>query len=125
LLGVLAVALSGCVRASTTSYRALAPKPTPEAVEIFSERLPGREFEEVGLIEVTGPGAASYGKLVKRAQQEGAKLGADAIIVSRRPIRGASAVALDGPLPMVAASEDEVPRLWVVAIIWKDNGGPR
>lgn len=121
LVAVTMLALSGCVRASATSYRTLPPKASAEAVEVYSERLPERAFDEVGLIEVVGAEAASYVKLLKRAQQEGAKLGADAIIVSRRPIKSAAAVVNEvNGMTFASVQQGEAPRLWVVAIVWKD-----
>lgn len=124
LAGLIALALGGCVSANVTRYRTLEPKASAEEVAVYTARLPDREFEEVGLIEVEGAKVSSYPELVKRAQKEGAKIGADAIIVSRRPISGAAAVVSEvGDATMASVREEEIPRLWVVAIIWKDNGG--
>lgn len=117
---VAVAALSGCVRANVTPYRTLPPRPV-QAVEVFSERVPEREFDEIGLIEVHGAQDSNYGKLVKRAQQEAAKIGADAIIVSRRPIKGADALVFSGPLKGASVRESEEPRIWVVAVAWKDR----
>lgn len=113
--------LPACIRANVTPYQTLAPT-TADQVQVFSERVPNREFDEIGLIEVEGGQVVSYGKLIQRAQQEAAKIGADAIIVSRRPIKSASGLVIDGPLPGVAVQETETPRIWVVPIIWAQDG---
>ena len=113
------VLLGACApRVSVTRYRTL-PAVQPTSVAVFTERTPDRKFDELGLIEVTGAQAHSYSKLIATAREEAAKLGADAMIVSRRPIKGASALALGGPLPGAAVEETETPRLWVVAITWR------
>lgn len=111
--------MAGCVKVDVTPYQTLAPVDVG-SVEVFTQQLPDREFAEVGLIEVVGAAATSYGKLIARAREEAAKLGASGVIVSRRPIESAAALVTDGPLgPMVTASQGETPRIWAVAVVWR------
>lgn len=117
LVALVASLTTGCVltRANVTPYNSFAPVPT-DSVEVFTERAPQRDFEEVGLIEVVGNAFASYGDLVTRARREAGTLGASAILVSRRPINSASAFVGLGAVTVV---EQEAPRIWVIAITWK------
>lgn len=112
--------ISCAPRADVTAYRQLSPV-SPSSVEVFTDRRPGRDFEEIGLIEVNqGNGWQGYGDLVAKAQEEAALLGANAILVSRRPIEGAVGFAIPGDIPTVAAQEDDAPRIWVVPIVWRE-----
>lgn len=122
LAGLAAVALSGCVTANVTRYRTLEPKASVEEVEVFTERQPERDFEEVGLIEVDGNFDSTYAELIEKAREEGAKLGADAIIVSRDPVEGPARVrgTTVGKTTLASARKTDIPRLWVVAVVWKD-----
>lgn len=118
---LLCLLLSACVTTNVVPYRTLPPKASVEEVEVITERKPSREFEEVGLIEVDGAYGWTYAELVQKARQEGAKLGADAIIVSRDPIEGPTRATgrTIGNVSQVSAKRTDIPRLWVLAIIWK------
>ena len=70
-------------RASTTAYRTLPAKASPADVQVFTDGRPSRAYEELGLIEVSKFGRADYGRLIARAREEAAKIGADAILVTR------------------------------------------
>ena len=70
-------------RASTTAYRTLPPKASPADVQVFTDGRPSRAYEELGLIEVSKFGRVDYGRLIERAREEAAKIGADAILVTR------------------------------------------
>jgi hypothetical protein len=70
-------------RASTTAYRTLPAKASPAEVQVFTDGRPSRAFEEIGLIEVSKFGRVDYGQLIARAREEAAKIGADAILVTR------------------------------------------
>jgi hypothetical protein len=78
-------ALGACAkpRASTTAYRTLPPKASPAEVQVFTDGRPSRVFEEIGLIEVSKFGKVDYGRLIERAREEAAGIGADAILVTR------------------------------------------
>jgi hypothetical protein len=52
-------------------------------VQVFTDGRPSRAFEEIGLIEVSKFGKVDYGRLIARAREEAAKIGADAILVTR------------------------------------------
>lgn len=126
LIAVAAVllTLSGCVLidADVTPYSHHPPR-DPVAVEVLSTGVPDAEFDEVGLIEVTGNYHATYGKLIARAREEAAAIGADAIVVSRRPITTRLAQVdpdwLGTGTAVGIAGVQEDPRIWVVAIRWK------
>lgn len=122
LVAVTMLALSGCATTNVVRYRNLEPKESVEAVEVYTERKPERGFEEVGLIEVDGAYGWTYAELIEKARKEGAKIGADAIIVSRDPFEGptrATATTV-GNTTRASARRTDIPRLWVVAIVWKD-----
>ena len=78
-------ALGACAtpRASTTAYRTLPPKASVADVQVFTDGRPSRTYEELGLIEVSKFGKVDYGRLIERAREEAARIGADAILVTR------------------------------------------
>lgn len=131
LRGTLSIAFvaAGCAttHASLTSYRQLAPKSGPADVQVFADGRPDRQYEEIGVIEVNKTGlTGGYGLLIERARLEAARMGADAIIVTRTPTRTTTTVANQtgrnrrGNRNVVATTtEHENPRISVSAIVWK------
>lgn len=74
---------------AATSYRARPPKASADAVEVFTDVRPDRPHEELGVIDVKASPLAlksDYGKLILEARQRAAAMGADAIIVTCRPV---------------------------------------
>jgi hypothetical protein len=128
-VALLAMVLGGCARtiASSTPYKQLPPKASAEDVEVYTDARPDRAYEELGLIEVKKFGFGDgYGQLVMRAKQEAARMGADAIIVSRRPheITNTSGGITNrkygrGQDVQISTSTTEEPRISVTAIVWK------
>lgn len=124
VLAALSLASAGCVfiDADVAPHRTFQPVPL-ESVEVLTTDFPETDFDEVGLIEVSGNDRAKYPALLRRAQQEAAALGADAILVSRRPVRSAAALAdpdsLDAGTAVGHVTEADPRRIWAVAIRWK------
>jgi hypothetical protein len=128
--GLLAASAAGCAstRASATAYRRLPPKASAADVQVFADGRPAREYEELGLIEVSKFGLGDgYGRLIERARAEAAKMGADAILVTRerRVAVTNTAGAINAPdkrgtrTVTSSSSTLEEPRLSVTAIVWK------
>lgn len=118
------ITLAACVTTRATPYSAQPVKASAEDVEVFTDTPPSRDYEEVGLIEVEQPGLASnYGDLVLRARREAAKMGADAIIVTRNPKKSKELMETGSREKNGGRSltviEKEVPRIMVKAIVWK------
>lgn len=112
LLAALAAACAA-TRASVTPFTdAPGAGVAPEAVEVIT-REPDGEFQELGMIEVTGNIVAGYDALVARARLEAAKLGADVVLISREPLRGANITPAGGS---AVATGTEVPRVWALAL---------
>src|SRR5215208_8522326 len=73
-------------QASSTPYQQRPPRHSADDVAVFTDTKPDRAYEEIGLIEVKKLGiGGGYGKLILRAREEAARMGADAIIVTRTP----------------------------------------
>jgi hypothetical protein len=112
----------------TTPYRSLAPKASPDDVEVYTETRPERPYEELGLIEVKSPvtGAlSSNGRLVVEARTRAARMGADAIIVTSRPIKSTVTNRIvtnrrRGRDVRYETNTVERARIQVVAVVWKE-----
>jgi hypothetical protein len=113
-------------RASTTAYKTLPAKASPADVQVFTDGRPSRAYEELGLIEVSKFGRADYGRLIARAREEAAKMGADAILVTREKdvvstntTGGVSAPDKRGGRTVNSSTTTlERPRVTVTAIAW-------
>jgi hypothetical protein len=121
-------ALGACAgtRASTTAYQTRPAKASPADVQVFTDGRPSRPYEELGLVEVRRTGlTGGYGQLIERARAEAAKMGADAILVTRekRETTNTSG-AVSGPnkrgtrTVTSTTSTTEQPRVTVTAIVW-------
>jgi hypothetical protein len=114
---------------SATSYRALPPKNSVEDVEVYTDVRPDRPHEELGVIDVKQGLFAlkgDYGKLILEARQRAAQMGADAIIVTRRPLEHTTTSGnvskkknRKGETYTESTSTSETARISVVAIAWK------
>lgn len=122
---VLQVALcaisGGCAasRVSVTPYAEARQPVALEAVQLFTEREPRRDYDEVALIEVTGNAFAGWGYLIARAREEAAKLGAQAVLVSRNPIQGAM-ISVDVSTGTAGAAPVEGRKVWAIAAVWRE-----
>jgi hypothetical protein len=126
--GLLAASAAGCAstRASATAYRRLPPKASAADVQVFADGRPAREYEELGLIEVSKFGRADYGRLIARAREEAAKIGADAILVTRenQVVSTNTTGGVSGPNKRGGRTVNsstttlERPRVTVTAIAW-------
>jgi hypothetical protein len=124
-------ALGACAkpRASTTAYRTLPPKASPAEVQVFTDGRPSRAFEEIGLIEVSKFGKVDYGRLIERAREEAAGIGADAILVTREKdvVSTNTSGGVSGPdkrgRRTVNSSTTTLDRqrVTVSAIVWKER----
>jgi hypothetical protein len=129
LCAAIAIVAIGCARtiATSTPYEQLPPKVSAAEVSVFTDAKPDRPYKELGLIEVKKFGVGGgYGQLVLRAREEAAKIGADAIIVTRTPKTTTHTVGTvqkdrrgrNGGI-VASSSEDEDPRITVTAVAWK------
>lgn len=124
-LTLLAVACAPAVKA--TAYRSLAAKASAADVEIYTDVRPQRPYEELGIIEVKSSGIgpnADNGQLILAARARAAAMGADAILVTLRPIESVTTVGHVAPRRkggdyVETESVSERSRISVVAIIWK------
>lgn len=113
-------------RASTTAYKTLPAKASPADVQVFTDGRPSRAYEELGLIEVSKLGLrGGYGRLIERAREEAAKMGADAILVTREKRETTTTSgAINAPdkrgnrTVSSTSSTIEQPRVTVTAIAW-------
>jgi hypothetical protein len=125
-------AIVACVppSASTTSYKTLPPKASADSVQVFTDARPDRPHEELGVIDVKSSPLAlksDYGQLILEARQRAAQMGADAIIVTRRPIEHTTTTgnvtphkkSKGGGTYTESTSTSETARISVVAIAWK------
>ena len=126
-------AIVACVPPSTnaTSYKALPPKASADAVQVFTDVRPDRPHEELGVIDVKSSPLAlksDYGQLILEARQRAAQMGADAIIVTRRPVEHTTTTGSvtphkknkGGGTYTESTSTSETARISVVAIAWKN-----
>ena len=123
--------LAACARtrASTTAYKRLPPKASAADVQVFADGRPSRAYEELGLIEVSKLGLrGGYGRLIERAREEAAKMGADAILVTREKREttttsgGVTAPDKRGNQAINSTSTTfEEPRVTVTAIAWAER----
>jgi hypothetical protein len=117
--------------ATATTYKTLPPKTSEDAVEVFTDVRPTRPHEELGVIDVKSMGLSlteDYGKLVLAARQRAARMGADAIIVTRRPVETTTTVGdvnrrkgKKGGGYVESTTTSERARIAVVAIAWKQG----
>ena len=127
-------AIVACVPPSTnaTSYKTLPPKASADAVQVFTDVRPDRPHEELGVIDVKPSPLAlksDYGQLILEARQRAAQMGADAIIVTRRPIEHTTTTGnvtphkknKGGGTYNESTSTSETARISVVAIAWKNT----
>jgi putative intracellular protease/amidase len=113
-------------RASTTAYKTLPAKASPADVQVFADARPSRAYEEIGLIEVSKFGKVDYGRLIARAREEAAKIGADAILVTRenQVVSTNTTGGVSGPTKRGGRTVNsstttlERPRVTVTAIAW-------
>lgn len=116
--------------ASATSYKTLAPKASADSVQVFTDVRPERPHEELGVIDVKSSPLAlksDYGQLILEARQRAAQMGADAIVVSRRPLERTTTTGTVTPRKKnkgggtytESTSTSETARISVVAIAWK------
>lgn len=131
LITLLATAAIACVTPATpaTAYKALPPKASAADVEVFTDTRPDRPHEELGVFDVKQgllDLRADYGKLIIEARQRAAQMGADAIIVTRRPIEHSTTTGdvskkknRKGETYVESTSTSETARISVVAIVWK------
>lgn len=129
LMAVLVTA--GCAQPITTatSYKTLPPKASADAVEVFTDVRPERPHEELGVIDLRSSPLSlksDYGRLILEARQRAAQMGADAIIVTRRPATSTTTVGdvsrrkgRKGGSYTESTTTNETARISVVAISWK------
>ena len=125
----LLVAVACAPIATATTYKTLPPKASEDAVEVFTDVRPTRPHEELGVIDVKSMGLSlteDYGKLILAARQRAAQMGADAIIVTRRPVETTTTVGnvnhrkgKKGSGYTESTTTSEKARIAVVAIAWK------
>ena len=77
------VLLGGCASAKfIKTGPSLAAKPDDCNIEIFSSKLPDREYEELGILEGEGfLGADTLEKVLPKMKREACRAGGDAIIL--------------------------------------------
>jgi hypothetical protein len=121
--------LAACApRASTTVYRTLPPKASVADVQVFTDGR-SRAYEELGLIEVSKYGRVDYGRLIERAREEAARIGADAILVTRETevvstntTGGVNAPDKSGTVTVNSSTTTlDRQRVSVTAIVWSDR----
>ena len=129
---VVLTTLAACTTPVTnaTSYKALPAKASANDVQVFTDFRPERPHEELGVIEVKASPLAlksDYGQLILEARQRAAAMGADAIIVTRRPVEHTTTTGTVTPRKKnkggtytESSSTSETARISVVAIAWKD-----
>ena len=131
------VALTGIIACSppvtnVTSYTAPRPaKASADSVQIFTDVRPERPHIELGFFDVKSSPLAlksDYGQLILEARQRAAQMGADAIVVTRRPIEHTTTTGSvtpnkkhKGSTYTESTSTSETARISVVAIAWKNT----
>jgi hypothetical protein len=131
IIPVLGLALAACAPSThSTAFRQVAPKASAEQVEVFTEGVPERPYEELGVIEVAASELSNsrYGDLIQRARVRAAEMGADAIVVTRDPATHTTGFAYvppqkkkTGQLVSATSRTIETPRIQVTAVAWKDG----
>jgi len=127
---LLSLTLAACAPSThVTAFKQVAPKRSPQDVEVFTDSRPDRPYEEIGTMEISAGelGKQRYGDLIELARSRAAELGADAIIVTRDPktrTTGFAYVPPDskkktGQLVSASSRTVEVPRIQVAALAWK------
>ena len=116
--------------ANVTSYSAPRPaKASADSVQVFTDVRPERPHTELGVIDVKSSPLAlksDYGQLILEARQRAAQMGADAIVVTRKPIEHTTTTGSvtpnkkhKGATYTESTSTSETARISVVAIAWK------
>ena len=116
--------------ANVTSYAAPRPaKASADSIQVFTDVRPERPHTELGVIDVKSSPLAlksDYGQLILEARQRAAQMGADAIVVTRKPIEHTTTTGSvtpntkhKGATYTESTSTSETPRISVVAIAWK------
>jgi hypothetical protein len=131
LLAALTVSLAACAPSThATAFRQVAPKSSPQDVEVFTEAKPDRPYVEIGTIEIKASELSNtkYGDLIERARVRAAEMGADAIVVTRDPKTRSTGFAYvppqrkkAGQLVSATRRTEETPRIQVAAIAWKSD----
>ena len=113
---------------NATSYAARPAKASADLVQVFTDVRPGRPHTELGVIDVKSSPLAlksDYGQLILEARQRAAQMGADAIVVTRRPIEHTTTTGSvtpqkkhKGATYTESTSTSETARISVVAIAW-------
>ena len=124
-LAALVAAVAGCSPlGSQTSFEQLAPKASPDDVEMFTEVTPKRPYKEIGHIELRAmsPDFDGYSTLMADARRRAAAMGADGVIVSRHVSRQTETVERgSGRDRHVEYVFHETKTLTAVAIAWTDS----
>ena len=118
--------------ANVTSYTAPRPaKASADSVQIFTDVRPERPHTELGAFDVKSSRLAlksDYGQLILEARERAAAMGADAIVVTRRPIEHTTTTGSvtpnkkhKGSTYTESTSTSETARISVVAIAWKNT----
>ena len=111
---VLSLFVAGCISSRVTPHPAMFYPPTqPEAVQIF-QFPPSIQFEVIGEVEVRGAAAASWSRVEWRLKEEAAKIGGDAVIISK----GGSLVAVQRVNPNLVMPIQSK-HVYGVVIKWK------
>ncbi len=78
--------LAGCASANYISTgQEMQPKAEDCDIEIFTSKLPDRDYDEIGVLEGKGfLGADSLADILPKMKAEGCKAGGDAIILTSR-----------------------------------------
>jgi hypothetical protein len=115
---------------NVTSFQARPAKASADSVQIFTEVRPDRPHTELGFFDVKSSPLAlksDYGQLILEARQRAAQMGADAIVVTRRPIEHSTTTGSvtpnkkhKGSTYTESTSTSETARISVVAIAWKN-----
>jgi hypothetical protein len=135
LLSAVSLSVAACARpiVSSTAYGSLPPKASVDDVQVFTDVRPQRVHTEIGVLDVRSFGITSerdYGQMIVEARRRAARMGADGIIVTRRPQESTTTVGSmtrrrDGHgVYTETTSTQESPRVSVVAIVWSDGVRP-
>ena len=115
---------------NVTAFEARPAKASADSVQIFTDERPDRPHTELGFFDVKSSPLAlksDYGQLILEARQRAAQMGADAIVVTRRPIEHSTTTGSvtpnkkhKGSTYTESTSTSETARISVVAIAWKN-----
>lgn len=114
LLMVLSLFIIGCISPKITPYTNILYPPTrPETVQVF-QFTPSIPFEIIGEVEVSGAAAASRNRVERKLKEEAARIGGDAVVVSK----GRSLVAIQRVNPNLVMPIQSK-HVYGVVIKWK------